>query len=349
MPTARTRIHRASSLLHNVLMKTVAFFVRHFRERGTEVSIYNYAHLNETILGNRSIIVGFTPETYARIGIPYIESSYHKFKARFPVFRVNDISEVESVLIQEKADLFYTQTVGSFEAERYPYGCPQTTPSLVHAVFTTREPHGTHYAAIGDDLNARLGTSVPVLPLPCIMDVGVTNETLRDELKIPAGARVFGQYGGGNESFDIDFVRAAIEGLVQIDSSVYFIFMNLPAFCNHEQVIFLPPSVDVEYKRKFINTCDAMIHGRFRGETFGLAVAEFAVCGRPVFTYMHSEEREHIRRLGDTAILYDNFHDVFTKMHRFAPYKIDVSRTRYGESAPEAVMKRFMDIVGWSI
>jgi hypothetical protein len=327
-------------------MKTIAFFVRHFTERGTEVSIYNYAHYNETLAGNRSIIVGFTPETYARIGLPYVESSYQKFKARFPVFLVSDISEVEPLLIEQKADLFYMQTAGSLAGDRYPYGYTQTIPSLIHAVFTTEEPHGTHYVAIGDDLNARFDTSVPVLPY--IVDFADTNETLRQELKIPAIARVFGQYGG-HGSFDIDFVRAAIEGLVQTDPTIYFIFMNLPAFCNHEQVIFLPQSIDIVQKRKFINTCDAMIHARSRGETFGLAVAEFAVCGRPVLTYALSEEKEHIKRLGETAILYENFHDVFTKLLRFVPHTIDVSRTRYGESLPGPVMKRFMEIVGWSI
>lgn len=327
-------------------MKTIAFFVRHFTERGTEVSIYNYAHYNETLAGNRSIIVGFDSDTCARIGVNFKEGAFQKFHARFPVFLVRDISEVEPLLIQQRVDLFYTQTAGSRQGIMPPYGCPQTIPSLIHVVFTTQEPHGTHYVSIGDDLNSRLGTSVPVMPY--IVDVADTNETLRDELKIPADARVFGQYGG-HGSFDIDFVRAAIEGLVQTDPTIYFIFMNLPAFCNHKQVIFLPGSHDVVQKRKFINTCDAMIHARSRGETFGLAVAEFAVCGRPVLTYALSEEKEHIKRLGDTAILYENFHDVFTKMLRFVPHTIDVSRTRYGESLPGPVMKRFMEIVGWSI
>ena len=30
-------------------MKTVAFFVRHFIERGTEVAIYDYPHYNQEI------------------------------------------------------------------------------------------------------------------------------------------------------------------------------------------------------------------------------------------------------------------------------------------------------------
>ena len=38
-------------------MKCVGFFIRHFAERGTEVATFDYAHYNETILGNRSYII----------------------------------------------------------------------------------------------------------------------------------------------------------------------------------------------------------------------------------------------------------------------------------------------------
>ena len=41
------------------MKKKVAFFVRHFTERGTELSTYNYALYNKEILGNESIIIAF--------------------------------------------------------------------------------------------------------------------------------------------------------------------------------------------------------------------------------------------------------------------------------------------------
>ena len=31
------------------------------------------------------------------------------------------------------------------------------------------------------------------------------------------------------------------------------------------------------FKKKFINTCDAMIYGRSLGESFGLSCGEFAI------------------------------------------------------------------------
>ena len=43
-------------------MKNIVFFVRHFTERGTEVSIFNYAYYNKKLLNNNSFIVCFHPK-----------------------------------------------------------------------------------------------------------------------------------------------------------------------------------------------------------------------------------------------------------------------------------------------
>ena len=39
------------------MSKNIAFFVRHFNERGTTKATFDYAFYNEKILGNRSIII----------------------------------------------------------------------------------------------------------------------------------------------------------------------------------------------------------------------------------------------------------------------------------------------------
>ena len=44
----------------------------------------------------------------------------------------------------------------------------------------------------------------------------------------------------------------------------------------------LPPTADVARLHAFIRSCDAMLHGRTGGETFGLACAEFSAFNRPV-------------------------------------------------------------------
>ena len=61
----------------------IGFFIRHFTERGTEVSTYDYAKCNEDILHNKSYIICFTEETQKKINFPTVRYSYDKFKLRF--------------------------------------------------------------------------------------------------------------------------------------------------------------------------------------------------------------------------------------------------------------------------
>ena len=58
----------------------IAFFVRHFSERGTEVAIYDYAKYNEEILKNNSYIICFTKEKQREISFPTERITYNKFK-----------------------------------------------------------------------------------------------------------------------------------------------------------------------------------------------------------------------------------------------------------------------------
>jgi len=82
--------------------------------------------------------------------------------------------------------------------------------------------------------------------------------------------------------------------------------MNFPKFCDLSNVIFMSSSTSPLVKSRFINTCDAMLHARSLGETFGLACAEFEAHGKPVFTYKYSPHRAHIDILNGNSCLYGN-------------------------------------------
>jgi hypothetical protein len=64
-----------------------------------------------------------------------------------------------------------------------------------------------------------------------------------------------------------------------------------------------------EKKANFINTCDAMIHARQRGESFGLSVAEFLSLDKPVLAWEGGRDLNHLEMLKDSYTLYneDNF------------------------------------------
>ncbi len=59
-------------------------------------------------------------------------------------------------------------------------------------------------------------------------------------------------------------------------------------------------------KQKFINTCNALLHARQRGETFGITVAEFAIMGKPVIAFANPPEKAHISHMRDQAYYYND-------------------------------------------
>jgi hypothetical protein len=151
-------------------------------------------------------------------------------------------------------------------------------------------------------LNKTHNTRVAVVPH--IVHLPNTNETLRDKLLIPPNATVFGRLGGLTE-FDIPVAHQAIQEFVAINPHCYFLFMNTRKFFEHPQIIYLEANLDPVYKVKFINTCDAMIHARKMGETFGMAIAEFSHKNKPVIT-CKCGDLEHIEILGEKALLYSS-------------------------------------------
>lgn len=317
----------------------IAFFIRHFGERGTEVAIYDYAHYNETLLGNESIILGFTPETYAQHGLTCLPEVLDKFKKRFRVVLVSSFSEIDSVLRKENVDVYYTLTHGGRES--HPFGDVKSSTYAVHCVFETRQPHGDVYCGISQQLNERFGTSVPVVPHLVVK--GNTTETLRKQLGIPEDAIVFGRHGGSN-TFDISFVHEAVVEIAKEDPTKFFLFMNTDRFCDLPNVIFLPRTIDVEEKQKFINTCDVYLHARSDGETFGLSVAEFAISDKPVICCTQCTDNAHLRILQDKVYKYTTKQDVLSILRSFRPGQMDMTDNGYKQFTAPNVMAAFRQI-----
>ena len=152
---------------------------------------------------------------------------------------------------------------------------------------------------------------------------------------------VFGRHGGA-ETFDLKFVQEVVQRVAEDMPERYFVFMNTDQFCaSRPNIIFLEGAADVEEKERFINTCDAMLHARQSGETFGLAIAEFAVRQKPVLTWAGSHERSHIELLGPRGIYYNEAADLERLLRSFAVEageNWDVYTARF---SPSVVMEQF--------
>ena len=280
----------------------IGFFIRHFTERGTEVSTYDYAKCNEDILHNKSYIICFTEETQKKINFPTVRYSYDKFNKRFQIIEIQDIHDMANVIKEYNLSFFYTQTGGTgndiyqFDNKKIWNNCK----TIKHCVFSTNFPESDFYVSISEMLNVTNNTNIPVIPY--IVELPPCDENLRSLLQIPEDAIVYGRHGGMTE-FNLDITHNAIKEYLDFDKNCYFLFMNTDNFYEHPRIIYLDKNLDLIYKVKFINTCDAMIHSRKMGETFGLAIAEFSIRNKPVIT-CKCGDLEHIKILGDKAIIY---------------------------------------------
>lgn len=334
----------------------ILFHTNQIAERGTEVAIYDYAEGNESILKGISYIAAPADRVFD-------ETVLKRFRDRFSVLLYKDRDELETFARDSGIELFY-QIVSGDKAEETISGIR----AFSHCVFSTARPFGDYYCPISEFLNRHYRTHYPVLP-HIVKKFPGNKGDLRNELGIPSDAIVIGGYGGRSQ-FDIPFVKKAVRDVASADPQRYFLFMNFDPFLeNAPNVVFLPKHTDIDYKEKFINTCDAMIHGRSDGETFGISIAEFSVKNKPVFTWKpdwfhnfgyclgaaarkarkrkHRYATAHLDFLGRKAMAYHRYSDLARMLNRFKPKDCqDVNWDCYSDRfSPENVMKIFREII----
>jgi hypothetical protein len=318
-------------------MKNIIFFVRHFTERGTEVAIYDYAKYNEEILNNKSYIVCFKNVKERQ--------SYSKFSSRFKILEIENITGITQLIEEYKIDFFYTLNAGGYEEDYYQFDNINiwgNCKTIKHCVFSTKSKEGDFYISISHFLNEKYDTNYPVIPH--IVNLPESEENLRNELNIPQDAIVFGRYGGIDE-FNIKFVYCAIKDLLHEDENVYFLFMNTKPFYIHPRIIYLDSNINLSFKTTFINTCNAMIHARLMGETFGLSIAEFSSLNKPIITCRYGDI-EHIKILGDRAIMYTSYEEligIFRNIRNIISIVDDWNCYKY--YTPQNIMKLFEEYI----
>lgn len=313
--------------------KRVAFLSNKLTLRGTEIAMYDYADYNETLLHNKSIII---TRDYNLIKGQFDVShdAYDKFKNRFDIIEYYQTqSDIDDIVVKHNISHIYIIKAGTWD------GLISTKCiNLIHCVFDTSQRHGQIYCPVSSDVNKNFKTNYPVLPH--MIRIHDSSLDLRDELSIPKDAIVFGRYGGV-ETFDIKFVHDAVKNILQKRDDIYFIFMNTNEFYNHPHIKYLSGTTNMELKRKFINTSDALLHARSGGESFGLTCGEFAIAKKPVITFEHSAERNHIDILDKHAVLYSNYDSIYKILNEFKKNKYDVDGNMYFDYTPENVMKKF--------
>jgi glycosyltransferase involved in cell wall biosynthesis len=223
---------------------------------------------------------------------------------------------------------------------------PPNCRTGVHCVFVMTEPHGSVYAAVSESLARKFKRPLHV---PHIIKAFPPTRDLRKELNLPPDALVIGRHGG-QDTFDIPFVHEAVREALDRRKDLHFVFLSTRKFCEHERITYLPWVESEQEKFNVIHACDAMLHARLIGETFGIAVGEFSAANKPVITWSGkghpAHDVAHLDILGRKSLPYDNKTDLLNILLRLERKFILGRRWDvYSETFSEAnVIRQYGDV-----
>lgn len=310
----------------------IAFHDNCLSLRGTTVAIFNYAYWTRKYLNIEPIII------YNKTLSTNDEYGLKKCLEEFPVFGYSNLKKIDEILLTQKCDSFFMIKGGKYDGV-----ISNEVKNLVCAVSSNcskNDIHGNIFA-MGSDWLSNM-TGIP--SVPHIVHLPQHNHNMRDKLGISKDALVFGRNGGW-DTFDLPFVKQSIVETLENRKDVWFLFQYTEPFYQHERIIYLGPTADLNEKVRFINTCDAMIHARNIGESFGLSCAEFSIRNKPVITYFNSLERNHIDTLGEKGIYYENKQDIDYIFLNLDKKEInELQWNCYQDYTPEKVVQKFNDI-----
>jgi hypothetical protein len=283
----------------------IGFYIEEMNYRGVVNSIFEYANNNQKILKNKSYIF------YNDSALNNKREVILEFKKKFKVFGAKDFTEIIKINNYIKLDYIYFQRQGVKE-KMIP-----GIKNIIHAVFPQNifQYHGFRYAFISSWLS-RICSNNKYPFVPLTISLPKTKDNMRSELNIPSDAKVFGCHGG-ETSFDLIFVQNAIKEILSKNKNIYFIFLNIKKFFSHKRIIFIKGSFDKIKKVKFINSCNAMLHARSLGESFGLSCSEFLLKNKPIFTYGFCKQRAHFEICKKNVITYYCYPDLINKILSF--------------------------------
>ena len=343
--------------------------------RGSGITVYDYADFGEALLGWRRPLFICTPAPSTKghndpLYIRIVQAMVSRFGAenvvQLPSWPPAPARLDEEVRRHNITDVFLEKSGLRDGVLTRVHG----VRNLVHATVYGTQPHGDVYARVGSSI----GGHGPIVP-PVVRPPPAGSSTLRGPNAIrgvcewsrgacptiPHDATVFCRHGGAQQ-FNIGWAREAVVEVanrsVSDGTKIYFAFLTTsacassfclcaPHNCPHERVILLPPETD---KHTFIRTCDAMLHARKEGETFGLAIGEFAVANKPIITANFSRridqtKLEHHAILGATGVYYRNKSALIQILLDFD--RTDAIRhdwRAYTQFEPRATMRRFDEV-----
>lgn len=327
-------------------MKNILFLEENFSPQGSTRAMLDYALFNEKILNNKSFIAYKNLLSRDPWNQPYYKSFLDKtissLKTRFKTIQYQNDNELEEFITSNSIISVYTIKSGE------PTGfMSRNAKMLIHSVFPQPPSniHGDRFAFVSKWLSDTFSQGkVPYVPhivnVPSIDNNA--RQDMRQKLKIPDNAFVYGRIGGYHD-FDLPFVYSAISQALNKRNDLYFLMICTKPFIQHERVIYVEPILDLKEKYRYIAATDAMIHARQAGETFGLAIAEFCALNKPIVTWKHGSGKGYIDILKNYAIYYEDEKSLIDVFMNFKPNK-DIDYNAYRFYSAENVMPKFNSV-----
>ncbi len=307
----------------------IIFHENQIGERGTSVALYDYAFYAREFFDVEPIIV------YNRNAEHNNEAAIKKFKDEFEVIGYDSFSEVDKI----SSEYFYAIKFGTIDDI-----LKRNSINLMHSVYCAdaSQYHGDRYATVSEWQSRLTNYQVPYVPH--MINLPNDNGDFREQLGIPKDHIVFGRHGG-IDTFDVPFVNQSIAEFLDKRPDVWFLLMNTPMEIKHDRCLYFDINVDLLFKTRFINTCDIMIHGGFRGETFGISVLEFATKNKQIIAFdNYVGGRNHHLYLKDNYFLYANKEDldsIFNNIEKKNPFDTTYLNDMF---SPRAVMDKFKQV-----
>jgi hypothetical protein len=152
------------------------------------------------------------------------------------------------------------------------------------------------------------------------------------------------------DTFDLPLAHAAIKKVLSLNENVYFLLVNTPRYFGiHPRVFYLDKVVTDEDKNKIIRACDAHLECGSLGHSFGLAIGELSVLGKPIIAYNGKVwNTSHLEILGDKGIYFKTEDELFQILNEFDPKKYIEREVEfkacYNDYLPEKVMEKFKKV-----
>ena len=310
----------------------IAFYIDEMNLRGVANQTFLLAINNKKILKNNSIIF------YNKKNNRNNKEVIKKFKKKFTTIGISEFKDIDKFKKKYRLKFLYTQKSGNIDNWQ-----SENIKTLVHAVYPQKlnQIHGYNYAYVSDWLSEKFSNKkIPAVSY--MIDTHKTKKNLKKKLNIEKNKIVFGCHGG-ESSFDLKFTHDVIKNIVVSRKDIFFIFLNIKKFYHHKQIKFLKGTLNENYKKKFINSCDAMIYGRSLGESFGLSIGEFAIENKRIISYKFNRHRAHCYSIPNNQLIeYNSYNSLIKIILNFKKKSLNI-RNKYKEYTKNKVIKNFQN------